>query len=86
MTFTAVAEVHVSEEDKFIAQASGQHVVCDTDHGAVPAILSAPPGDMLVSQLEMYFGSEDRPGRYTYGGGSGLGSARVFGSGRISGQ
>ena len=61
MTFTAVAEVHVSasvneedEEDKFIAQASGQHVVCETDPGEVPAILSAPPGDTLVSQPKMY--------------------------------
>ena len=55
MTFTAVAEVHVSaavnEEDKFIAQVSGQHVVCDTD---LPAILNAPPGDRLVNQPEMY--------------------------------
>ena len=58
MMFTAVAEVHISasvnEEDKFIAQASGQHVVCDTDIGEVPAILSAPPGDTLVNQPEMY--------------------------------
>ena len=58
MTFTAVVEVHVSasvnEDDKFIAQASGQHVVCDTDLGEVPAILSAPPGDTLVNQPEMY--------------------------------
>ena len=58
MTFTAVAEVHVSasvnEEDKFIAQASGQHIVRDTDLGEVPAILSAPPGDTLVNQPIMY--------------------------------
>ena len=58
MTFTAVAEVHVSasvnEEDKFIAQTSGQHVVCDTDPGEVPAILSAPPGDTFVNQPKMY--------------------------------
>ena len=42
-TFTAAAEVHMSasvnEEDKLIAQASGQHVVCNTDPGKVPAIL-----------------------------------------------
>ena len=44
----------VNEEDKFIAQASGQHVVCDTYLGEVPAILNAPPGDTLVNQPEMY--------------------------------
>ena len=38
----------MNEEDKFIAQASEQHIVCDTDLGEVPAILSAPRGDMLV--------------------------------------
>ena len=58
MTFRAVEEVHISasvnEEDKFIAQASGQHVVRDTDLGEVPAILSAPPGDTLVNQPNMY--------------------------------
>ena len=59
VTFTVVAEVHVSatvnDDDKLIvAQASGQHVVCDTDLGEVPAILSAPPGDTLVNQPEMY--------------------------------
>ena len=58
MTFTAEAEVNVlpsvNEDDKFIAQASGQHVVCDTYLGEVPAILSAPPGDTLVNQPEMY--------------------------------
>ena len=55
VTFT---EVHVStsvnEDDKFIAQASGQHVVSDTDLGEVPAILSALPGDTLVNQPEIY--------------------------------
>ena len=58
VTFTAVAEVHMSasvnEEDKFIAQASGQHVVCNTDPGKVPAILSAPPGDTLINKPKMY--------------------------------
>ena len=42
VTFSAVAEVHVSasanEEDRLVAQASGQHVVCNTDPGKVPAI------------------------------------------------
>ena len=56
--FTAVAEVHVlpavDDYDKFIAQASGQHVVCDTDLGEVPAKLSTFPGDTLVNQPEMY--------------------------------
>ena len=58
MTFTAVAEVHMSasvnEEDKLIAQASWQHVVCNTDPGKVPAILIAPPGDTLVNKLKRY--------------------------------
>ena len=44
----------MNEEDKFIAQASGQHVVCDTDPGEVPAIVSAPPGETLVNQPKMY--------------------------------
>ena len=54
----AAVEVHMSasvnEEDKLIAQASWQHVVCDTDPGKVPAILSAPPGDTLVNKPKMY--------------------------------
>ena len=43
----------VNEEGKLIAQASGQHVVCNTDPGKVPAILSAPP-DTLVNKPKMY--------------------------------
>ena len=58
MTFTPVDEVHVSasvnEEDKLIDQASGQHVVCNTDPGKVPAILSATPGDTFVNKPKMY--------------------------------
>ena len=45
-TLTVVAEVHMSapvdEEEQLIAQASGQHVVCNTDPGKAPAILSTP--------------------------------------------
>ena len=56
--FSAVAEVHVSasanEEDKLVAQASGQHVVCNTDPGKVPAISSVPTGDTLVNKPRMY--------------------------------
>ena len=44
----------VNEEDKLIAQASGQHVVCNTDPEKVPTILSAPPGDTLVNKPKMY--------------------------------
>ena len=56
--FTAVAEVHMSapvdEEEKLIAQASGQHVVCNTDPGKAPTVLSAPLGDTLVSKPKMH--------------------------------
>ena len=44
----------VNEEDRLIAQSSGQHVVCNTDPGNAPAILSAPPGDTLVNKPKMY--------------------------------
>ena len=58
MTFTVVAEVHISppvdDEEKLIAQASGQHVVDNTDPGEAPAILSSPRGDTLVSKPEMH--------------------------------
>ena len=84
VTFTAVAEVHMSapvdEEEKLIAQASGQHVVCNTDPG------KAPPGRHARQQAENAFGPEYRPGRYTYGGGSVPGTVNSFGSGRTSGQ
>ena len=84
MTFTAVAEVHISasvnEEDKLIAQASGQHVVCNTDPGKVSAILSAPPGDTLINKSKMYSSQKiDLDG-------VGPGAVSVFSSGRISGQ
>ena len=42
--------------------------------------------DSLVAQADEAFSSEDRPGRYTYGGGSGPETVSVFGSGCISGQ
>ena len=44
----------VDEEDKLIAQASGQHVVCNTDPGKAPAILITPLGDTLVNKPKMY--------------------------------
>ena len=57
-TFTAMAEVHRSppmdDEEKLIAQASGQHVVDNTDPGEAFAILSAPRGDTLVHKPEMH--------------------------------
>ena len=43
----------VNEEDKFIAQASGQHLVCNTDPGKVPAILSPAPLRHSVMQLHL---------------------------------
>ena len=57
VTFMAVAEVQMlppmDDEEKLIAQASGQHVVDNTDPGDAPAILSASRGDTLVSKPEM---------------------------------
>ena len=43
-----------NEEDKLVAQASGQHVVCNTDPGKVPAISSVPMGDTLANKPRMY--------------------------------
>ena len=48
-----------NEEDKLVAHASGQHIVCNTDPGKVPAISSVPPGDTLVNK--------PKDGRYSYG-------------------
>ena len=42
----------MDDEEKLLAQASGQHVVENTDPGEAPAILSAPRGDTLVSKPE----------------------------------
>ena len=54
VTFSAVAEVHVSasasEDDSLVAQASEQHIVCNTDPGKVPEISSVPAGDTLVTK------------------------------------
>ena len=54
VTFSAVVEIHVlasaSDEDSLVAQASEQHIVCNTDPGKVPAISSVPPGDTLVNK------------------------------------
>ena len=53
MTFSAVAEVHVSasaiEDDSLVAQASEQHIVCSTDPGKVPETSSVPAGDTRSS-------------------------------------
>ena len=80
----------VNEEDKSIAQASGQHVVCNTDPGKVPAILSAPPGDTFANKPKMYSAQKiDLDGVGCLDGlssGGGPGAVSVFGSGRISGQ
>ena len=54
MTFTAVAEVHVSasatEDDSSFAQTSEQHVVCGGDSGKVPETSSVPEGDTLSTK------------------------------------
>ena len=90
MTFSAVAEVHVSasanEDDSLVAQASEQHIVCNTDPGKVPGEIECPRVAHARHQADAAFGSDDRPGRYTYGEDSGPGAVSVFGSGRISGQ
>ena len=52
----------VDDEEKLIAQSSGQHVVDNTDPGEAPAILSAPRGDMLVSKPEMHSAQKIVPG------------------------
>ena len=44
----------VDEEEKLIAQASGQRVVGNTDPGETPAILSAPLGDTLVGKPKIH--------------------------------
>ena len=82
-TFTAVAEVHRSpsmdDEEKLLAQASGQHVVENTDPGKAPAILRH-----ARQQAGNAFGPEESPGRYIVG--SVPGTVIDFGSGRTSGQ
>ena len=90
VTFSAVAEVHASssviDDDILVVQASEQHTVCSTDPGKVPETLSIPAGGHTRHRAVEAFSSEDRPGRYTYGGDSGPGAVSAFGSGRISGQ
>ena len=53
--------------------------------GKLPRHPSVPAGHAR-HQAHEAFGSEDRPGRYTYGGDSGSGAVSAFGSARISGQ
>ena len=54
VTFSAVAEVHVSasaiDDDSLVAQASEQRIVCNTDPGNVPETSSVPAWDMLVTE------------------------------------
>ena len=80
MTFSAV------DEDSFVAQASEQHIVCNTDPGKVPAISSVPPGDTLVNKPMMHSAQKIDLDGIPGGGGGGPGTVSVFGSGRISGQ
>ena len=58
VTFSAVAEVHVSasasDEDSLVAQISEQHIVCNTDPGKIPTISSVPTGDTLVNKPMMH--------------------------------
>ena len=90
VTFLAVAEVHVSasviDDDILVAQASEQRTVCSADPGKVPETSSVPSGGHARHRADEAFGSEDRPGRYTYGGDSGPEAVSTFGSGHISGQ
>ena len=55
VTFSAVAEVHVSasviDDDILVVQASEQRTVCSPDPGKVPETLSVPAGDTLVTEL-----------------------------------
>ena len=57
MRFTAVAEVHrppsTNDGGMFLAQASGQQVIGNTDPGKAPVILSAPRGDTLANKPKM---------------------------------
>ena len=49
------SRVSLSERrDSLVAQASEQHIVCNTDPGKVPAISSVPPGDTLVNKPMMH--------------------------------
>ena len=54
VTFSAVAEVHIStakiDDDIFAVQASEQRTVCSTDPGRVPKVVSVPAGDTLVAE------------------------------------
>ena len=90
VTFTAVAEVHMSapvdEEEKLIAQVNGQHVVCNTDPGKAPAILSAPLGDTLVSKPKMHSAQKIVLDGIGGIGGSVPGTVNGFGSGSTSGK
>ena len=90
VTFSAVAEVHVSAsanvEDNLVAQASGQHVVCNTDPGKVPAILSVPPGDTLVNKPRMDSAQKIDLDGIPMEEVVVLEPVAFFGSGRISGQ
>ena len=58
MRFTAVAEVHrppsTDNEERLLAQASGQHAFENTDPGEAPVKLSARRGDTLVSKPKMH--------------------------------
>ena len=65
VTFSAVAEVHVSASAIEDAWGSSRDIEC-------------PRGGCAHHQADEAFGSDDRPGRHTYGGDSG--------SGHISGQ
>ena len=74
-----------TEDDSSVAQTSEQHV----GHGIVwecSRDIECPRGGHAHHQADEAFGSEDRPGRYSYGGDSGPGAVDTFGSGRISGQ
>ena len=49
----------MDDEEKLLAQASGQHVVENTDPGKAPAILRH-----ALQQVGNVFGPEESPGRF----------------------
>ena len=56
--FTALAEVHrppsTGDGGMFLAQASGQQVIGNTDPGKAPVMLSAPRGDTLANMPKLH--------------------------------
>ena len=90
VTFSAVAEVHVSasviDDDILVAQASEQRTVCSTDPGKVPKTLSVPAGHTLVTEPVKHSAQKIDLDVTTMEEKVGPGAVSTFGSGHISGQ